>query len=135
MYIQTYDETAHKTVADQLASIKSLSGKGVTSVDIVPGTDSRPAGSVAFPVSSAAAVFLHVKGRVDLDAEIEKANKKLERTRQSIAKQQKLLADPKYIEKTPQNLQEDAKRKLGDFESEAKGFEGTIKQFEDLKLE
>ncbi|KAK7907877.1 tRNA synthetases class I-domain-containing protein [Apiospora marii] len=135
VYIQTYDETAHKTVADQLASIKSLSGKGVTSVDIVPGTDSRPAGSVAFPVSSAAAVFLHVKGRVDLDAEIDKANKKLERTRQSIAKQQKLLADPKYIEKTPQNLQEDAKRKLGDFESEAKGFEGTIKQFEDLKLE
>ena len=135
MYIQAYDETAHKTAVEQLASIKSLSGKGVTSIEVLSAQEPRPAGCVAFPVSSAVAVFLHVKGRVDLDSEIDKAAKKLDKTRQNIAKQQKLLADPKYLEKTPQDLQDDARKKLADLTSEAAGFEGTIKQFEGLKLE
>jgi valyl-tRNA synthetase len=102
---------------------------------VIPGSQSRPAGCVAFPVSSAAAVFLEVKGRVDIDNEISKATKKLEKTRAAITKQQKLIADPGYQEKVAEALQEADRKKLTDLESEAKGFEGTIKQFEDLKLE
>lgn len=80
-------------------------------------------------------VFLEVKGRVDIDDEITKATKKLEKTRAAITKQQKLIADPGYQEKVAEALQEADRKKLSDLESEAKGFEGTIKQFEDLKLE
>lgn len=133
--MQAYDETAHKTASEQVQSIKSLSGKGVTSIEILPGSVPRPAGSVTFPVSSSAAVFLHVKGRVDIDNEINKASKKLEKTQAAISKQQKLLADTGYLAKVTAALQEADRKKLGDLESEAKGFEGTIKQFEDLKLE
>lgn len=120
---------------EQVQSIKSLSGKGVTGIEVTSGSDARPTGCVAFPVSSAAAVFLHVKGRVDIDDEISKANKKLDKTRAAIAKQQKLLADTNYQQKVAAALQEADKKKLADLESEAKGFEGTIKQFEGLKLE
>ncbi|KAI3323443.1 tRNA synthetases class I-domain-containing protein [Xylariaceae sp. AK1471] len=135
VFIQTYNETAYQTATEQIQSIKSLSHKGVTSIEVIPGSQSRPAGCVAFPVSSAAAVFLAVKGRVDIDNEIAKATKKLDKTRAAIAKQQKLLADPAYQEKVAATLQDADRKKLTDLESEANGFEGTIKQFEGLKLE
>ncbi|KAI0022290.1 tRNA synthetases class I-domain-containing protein [Xylariomycetidae sp. FL0641] len=135
VFVQTYDETAHQTATEQVQSIKSLGGKSVTSIEVLPASAGRPAGCVAFPVSSSAAVFLYVKGRVDMDGEIAKAQKKLEKTRAAIAKQQKLLSDTGYQQKVAAALQEADRKKLADFESEAKGFEGTIKQFEDLKLE
>ncbi|CAJ2501037.1 Uu.00g038900.m01.CDS01 [Anthostomella pinea] len=135
VFVQSYDDTAHKTVSEQVQSIKSLSGKGVTSVEVLSGSDGRPSGCVAFPVSSSAAVFVHVMGRVDMDSEITKATKKLEKTRATIAKQQKLLADRGYQQKSAAALQEADRQRLADLESEAKGFEGTIKQFEDLKME
>lgn len=107
----------------------------MTSIEVIPGSDARPAGCVAFPVSSAAAVFLHVKGRVNLDDEISKANKKLDKTRAAINKQQKLLADPGYQQKVAAALQEADKKRLADLESEANSFTQTIRQFESLKLE
>lgn len=88
-----------------------------------------------FSVSSAAAVFLHVKGRVDIDGEIVKASKKLDKTKAGIEKQKKILDDPAYKEKVSPELQEVERRKLGDLETEKNGFEETIKQFETLKLE
>ena len=135
VFVQTYNATAQQTVTEQMQSLKSLSGKGVTNVELVPGSDARPGGCVAFPVSSSAAVFLRVKGRVDLDAEIAKATKKLEKTQAAIAKQQKLLADQGYLAKVSAQLQEADRKRLADYESEAKGFEATIRQFEGLKLE
>lgn len=135
MYVQAHDETAQQTAVKQVQSIKSLSGKGVTNIEVLSGSDSRPAGCVAYPVSSAITVYLHVKGRVDIDSEIDKASKKLQKTRGAIAKQQKLLNDKSYQEKASTELQEVDRKKLADLESEASGFEGTIKQFEGLKLE
>jgi valyl-tRNA synthetase len=88
-----------------------------------------------FPVSSKAAVFLHVKGRVDIDGEIQKASKKLDRTRMGIERQRKILDDPAYKEKVSQELQEVEKKKLADLETEQRALDETIKQFETLKLE
>ncbi|KAL8386359.1 hypothetical protein RB599_007977 [Gaeumannomyces hyphopodioides] len=135
VYIQAYEETSLKTAREELQSIKSLSGKGVTSVEIIKGEAGRPAGCVVFPVSADVAVFLHVKGRVDIDAEIAKATKKLEKTGAQIERQRKLVSDPIYIEKVAAELQKSDRKKLVDLESEADGFKATIKQFEDLKLE
>lgn len=135
VFVQTYDATAHKTVTAQQLSIKSLSGKGISTLSVLSSSDSRPAGCVVFSVSSAAAVFLHVKGRVDIDSEIQKATKKLEKTFASIGKQKKLVDDPAYREKASQELQEVEKKRLLDLETERRGFEETIKQFETLKLE
>jgi valyl-tRNA synthetase len=122
-------------VTAQTQSIKSLCGKGVSTISIIPSTEPRPAGCVVFSVSSSAAVFLHVKGRVDIDGEISKAAKKLERTRNGLEKQRKIVEDPKYQERVSKELQEVEKRKLGDLETEERGFVETIKQFEQLKLE
>ena len=135
VYIQTYDDIAYYTATSQIQSIKSLSGKGVTSVSILSAADARPPGCVIFAVSASAAVFLHVKGRVDIDDEIQKASKKLDKTRILIERQRKILEGPAYVEKVSQELQEVEKKKLADLETERNGFEETIKQFETLKLE
>lgn len=80
-------------------------------------------------------MFLHVKGRVDIDGEIQKATKKLEKITTGILKQKKIIDDPVYKEKASTALQDIEKRRLADLETEKKGFEETIKQFETLKLE
>lgn len=90
---------------------------------------------MVFPVSAAAVVYLRVTGRVDIDNEISKANKKLQRTQQGIEKQRKILDDPDYKAKVSEALQEIERNKLADLEAEQHGFQETIKQFEQLKLE
>jgi valyl-tRNA synthetase len=135
VFVQAYNSTANATAVAQQQSIKSLSGKGVTSIKVISGDDARPAGCVVFSVSAAAAVFLHVKGRVDIDGEIAKANKKLEKTTQGLTKQKKILDDPNYKSKVSEQLQEIERKKLLDLETEQRGYEETIKQFENLKLE
>ncbi|KAF4637032.1 hypothetical protein G7Y89_g1050 [Cudoniella acicularis] len=135
VFIQTNDPIAHSTATLQHQSLTSLSGKGVSSLQILPLSSPRPAGCVVFSVSSAAAVFLHVKGRVDIDVEISKAAKKLEKAKTGIERQRKILNDEGYKEKVSVELQEVEKKKLVDLEVEAKAFEETIGQFERLKLE
>jgi valyl-tRNA synthetase len=118
-----------------MQSIRSLTGKGVSSIKVLSSTDSRPAGCVVTSISASAAVFLYVKGRVDIDGEISKAAKKLEKTRQGIERQKKILGVERYKEKVGDELQEVEKQKLSDLEAEARGFEETIRQFQGLKLE
>ncbi len=135
VFVQSTDATAENTINSQIQSIKSLSGKGVSSLTILPSTASRPAGCVVFSVSSSAAVYLYVKGRVDIDGEIAKASKKIDKAKQGIERQNKILNDDGYKEKVSKELQEIEAKKLADFETEVKAFEETIKQFEVLKLE
>jgi len=107
----------------------------VETITIIGPEDARPAGCVALPIASAATVFLHVKGRVDIDAEIGKAKTKLERAEQGIQKQTKLLADPEYGQKVSETVQETDRKKLADLQLQAQSFAETVKQFEHLKLE
>lgn len=124
-----------KTCNAEVASIKSLSGKSVKTMHVIGPDAPRPAGCVAYPVSTSVAVFLHVKGRVDMDAEISKAQKKLKKAKMSIQKQEKILFDPGYIEKVSAAVREGDEQRLADAKQEAISFEETIKQFEQLKLE
>ncbi|KJZ73598.1 Valine--tRNA ligase [Hirsutella minnesotensis 3608] len=133
--VQAYNETALKTCNNEVTSIKSLSGKAVKDMKVIGPDAPRPAGCVAYPVSTNAAVFLYVKGRVDMDAEIAKAQKKLDKARATAQRQEKLLADPGYKEKVAAEVQEADQQKLADARQEEHSFQETIKQFEQLKLE
>jgi valyl-tRNA synthetase len=133
--IQCQNTASHKTVSEEKSSIRSLSGKGAMTIEILSPEHPRPAGCVAFPVSSAVSVFIHVKGRVNLDEEIGKATKKLEKARAAVQKQRKLVNDPAYAEKVAVATQDADRKKLVDLESEEKSLETTIEQFERLKVE
>lgn len=135
MIIQAHDEVTLATCQAQIASITSLAGKTITKVNVIAADAPRPAGCVSYPVGTEASAFLHVKGRVDLDGEISKAQKKIDKAKQAIQKQEKLLADPKYLSKASDAVRETDEKKLADGKSQLKSFEETIKQFEQLKLE
>jgi len=135
VFIQTFDSASHKTASEQVQAVKSLSGKGATSITILDSAAARSQGCVAFPVSSRAAVFLHVRGRVDMEAELAKAATKLSRAETAVAKWRKTITDPVYREKVAAATQEEDRKKLADLESEARHLEGTIEQFEALRLE
>ncbi|RKF63953.1 Valine--tRNA ligase, mitochondrial [Golovinomyces cichoracearum] len=135
VYIQALNSTSYNTVSQQLASIRSLSGKCVVNLTLLNFSEPRPLGCVVFSVSSAASVFLHVKGRVNIENEISKATKKLEKAIQGIARQKKILEDEGYQEKVRKELQEVEKKKLLDLEVEKDAFEVTIKQFETIRQE
>lgn len=76
-----------------------------------------------------------MKGRVDIDGEISKASKKLDKNKQGIERQKKILSDEGFKEKVSKELQAVEEGKLGDLEVERKALEETIKQFEEIKLQ
>ena len=134
VFVQTYDDTSYKTASAEVQSIKSLSGKGVSSIEVYSSKQEKPTGCVVFAVSSSAAVFLHVKGRVDIDEEIRKAQAKLQKASEGATRQKKILADTNYKQKVSEELQEVERRKLADHESEIRNHEEIIEHFEMLKL-
>ena len=133
--LQLFTPTALKTATDELPAIRSLSGKGVAEISILGANDPKPKGCVPFAVSAEATVFLLVKGRVDIDQEIEKAKKKLERANEAVKKQKGILGDEGFQKKVAEELKEVERRKLRDAEAEVGVMEASIQQFEVLKLE
>lgn len=123
------------TCTEQIASITSLAGKTVSKIQVIGADAARPSGSVAYPVSTVASVFLHVKGRVDMDAEIAKAKKKLDKAQATIQKQEKILGDATYKDRASEAVREADEKKLAEAHQEVRNFEETIKQFEQIKLE
>ena len=76
-----------------------------------------------------------LQGRVDIDAEISKAQAKLKKATDGAQRQKKILNDPAYQQKVSKELQEVELKRLADFEAEAQNYKVTIEHFEKLKLE
>lgn len=135
LYIQLFDETSHSTCTQQLPSIRSLSGKSVNSIKLLSTSDPKPAGCVPAPVSSSATVFLLVKGHIDIDAEIEKAQRKLGRATESLKKNRDILDGEGYHKNVSEEVWEAQKQKVKNAEAEVREMEISVQQFETLKLE
>ena len=72
---------------------------------------------------------------MDIDQEIEKARKKLDRANEAVKKQKGILGDEGFQKKVAKELKEVERRKLRDAEAEVGVMEASIQQFEVLKLE
>ncbi|RAK76451.1 valine--tRNA ligase [Aspergillus fijiensis CBS 313.89] len=133
--IQTYDATSYKTVSDELTSIKSLGGKTLGELSVLgPENTNPPSGCVVAPVSSEAAVYLRVSKGVALEQE-EKAKASLEKARETVRRQQKLISGAGWQEKAKPEVREAEEKKLRDAESEMTRLEEQIREFEKLRLE
>ena len=115
-------------------TIRSLSGKALTNLTILSPSDAAPTGCAVFAVSSSAAVFLEVAGRVDVEAEITKAQQKLRKAADGAQKQRKILDAEGFADKVSYQVLETEKGKLNDLLAEQKNYEDSIAQFEQLKL-
>ena len=138
-FVQPLDAKSFNTASAQHSSIKTLAGKGVSSLEILnaPKTTSespdQPEGCAVFPVSAEAIVYVHVKGRIDIDKEIEKAKGKLQKASEGTTKQEQVLADTEG--KTNTAVREQEETKLKDLKAEVRALEEAIKQFDRLKIE
>lgn len=141
LFVQAHNQAAQDTLESQLQSLRSLCGKAVAPTDsgstimILSRSDAQPTGCVAQSVSAAATVLMHVKGKIDLDAEIDKAKKKLQAASLSIKKQRDVLKGMKGKESIRENVKEDEERKLKDGEAEVEILRGVVERFEALRLE
>ena len=135
IYIQTYNPTSHKTVSEQITSIKSLGGKNVGSItELGPDNKSRPGGCVVSAVGADAAVYLRVSKEVALQHE-ENAKANLYKAKEAVQRQLNIINAAGWKEKAKPEVREFEDKKLRDAEGEAARFEEQIKEFEKLRLE
>ncbi|KAJ5677509.1 Valine--tRNA ligase [Penicillium maclennaniae] len=133
--IQTYDATSHKTVSEEMTSIKSLGGKNLGELSLLgPENKTPPSGCVVAAVGAEAAVYLRVSKEVALEQE-EKAKEALERAREAVRKSQGIMAAPNWKDKVKAEVREAEEKRLRDNESETARLEEQIKEFEKLRLE
>ncbi|KAL8842527.1 MAG: hypothetical protein Q9170_000481 [Blastenia crenularia] len=141
LYVQLHNKTAHATLTSELQSLRSLCGKAVAPTDsgstimILSASDAQPTGCVAQSVRAAATVLIHVKGKIDLGAEIEKAKKRLQVASMNVKKQGDILKGMKGKEGIREAVKEEEKRKLEDGEAEVGILRGVVERFEALRLE
>ena len=135
-YIQSLSDNAHTTLSSptSLPSIKSLAGKTVSDISILSPSGPAPTGCAVYTIGSSATAYLDVKGRIDPDKEITKAQERLGKASETITRQKKIM-DHEWEEKVSDVVKEQERSKLKDAETEARNWEASIEQFERLKLE
>ncbi|KAF2850797.1 valyl-tRNA synthetase-like protein [Plenodomus tracheiphilus IPT5] len=135
-FIQALDETTHSTLSSptSLPSIRSLAGKTVADIRILSPSDAAPTGCAVHTIGSTATAYLDVKGRIEIEKEITKAQDRLTKANDTIIRQKKIM-DKEWEEKVSDAVKEVEREKLKAAELEAKNWEASIEQFQSLKLE
>ena len=130
--------TAHDTCAAQLPSLRALSGKAVSEssvISILSPKEQKPMGKlIVYAVSSEAAVYLHVKGDMDVEKEIEKAKSRVGKAREGVKEQNGVLEKMSGLETVGENVEEGQRRRLRDLEAEVGTYEGAVEGLEKLRL-
>lgn len=135
MFVKAFDEKTFETLKSEHSSLKSLSGRGIASIDILSPEKATPNGCAVNVASAACAVFLEVRGHIQPEDEIAKAQKKLKAASESAAKQRKVMSEPEWIEKVSPAVQEVEKARLEEYLAQKRNYEQSIQQFEKLKLD
>ncbi|WEW58437.1 valyl-tRNA synthetase [Emydomyces testavorans] len=132
--IQTYDAPSHKTISEEVASIKSLSGKYIGEITVLgPDNTIPPPGCVVSAVGAHAAVYLEVSNEVLLEQE-EKAKANLAKAVETVNRQLAIMNAAGWKEKAKPEARELEEKKLRDAQSEAARFEEQIRDLEKLKI-
>lgn len=135
LIIQTYDPTSHRTIADEVTSIKSLGGKYAGEITVLSPEDSKtpPPGCVVSAVGAKAAVYLPVSKEIALEQEA-RARANLAKAQEAVRKQQSIINSAGWREKVKPEVREAEEKKLRDAESEAARFEEQIRELERLRI-
>lgn len=135
-FIQPLNDAAHTSLSatTSLPSIRSLAGKTVSNITILSPSDPAPTGCAVYTVGSAATAYLDVKGRIEIDKEITKAQDRLKKATETIEKQKQIM-DADWEGKVSDVVKDQEKEKLKAAEIEARNWQASIEQFQSLKLE
>jgi valyl-tRNA synthetase len=134
-YVQALNNDTNEVLSSptSLPSLRSLAGKTVANITILSPNDAAPTGCAVYTVGSSATAYLDVKGRIEIDKEITKAQDRLVKANETITRQKKIM-DDEWEQKVSDAVKEQEREKLKTAELEAKNWEASIEQFEKMKL-
>ncbi|KAK9458393.1 tRNA synthetases class I-domain-containing protein [Dipodascopsis uninucleata] len=133
IYVQCTNNEDKEMMKFQIPSMKALI-KGCESIDILGEDASFPDGTGLNLVSKDTTVAVLLKGQVDADSEIKKAETKLNKAIQGKATLEKLMASNDYATKAKPEVQEANKVKIETYDAEIETLKSVIATFEKLKL-
>jgi valyl-tRNA synthetase len=96
--------------------------------------DTTPTRCYGYGATANTTVWLEMKGEVDVDEEIKKAQAKLKKASDSASKQQKLVSADDFQSKVSPAVQQVEKEKLEELQSQVRNYEKSIEMFHALKL-
>lgn len=133
VFIESANESIYKTAESQKESIVSLI-KAIDEVSVVKGESEIPEGCVLQAVNTEVNVHVLVKGHVDIDAEISKVQKKLEKVLKSKQGIEKIVNSADYEQKANEQAKLANKERLEHTTAEIDTLQATINNLEKLKL-
>ncbi|KAK9477063.1 tRNA synthetases class I-domain-containing protein [Lipomyces japonicus] len=133
VFIQSSSAEERRIAREQLSSISTLA-KQADQFTVVTSGDELPDGTTLAVVNKDTTVGLLLKGLVDADAEIKKAEIKLRKVEQSKAGLEKLVSSKDYASKAKEDVQQRDQVKLKTFETEIESLKAVIEDFEKLRV-
>jgi valyl-tRNA synthetase len=133
VYVECSKESEFDTVQTQKESIVSLI-KAIDEVEVVKSSSDVPTGVILQAVTPEINVHVLVKGLVDIDEEIARAQKKIVRSQNQKDSLEKTMSNEGYLAKASKEAVEQDKARLETAIAEIEGYEATIANLERLKL-
>ncbi|EDO19596.1 hypothetical protein Kpol_1018p134 [Vanderwaltozyma polyspora DSM 70294] len=133
VYVESNDDKSFETATSQKDSIVSLI-KAIDEVTVVRDVSGIPEGCVLQSVNPQVNVHLLVKGHIDIEAEVGKVQKKLEKALKNKQNIENTMNSKDYETKANDQAKEANKTKLENTNAEIEGLQATINNLERLKL-
>ncbi|CCC67713.1 hypothetical protein NCAS_0A11550 [Naumovozyma castellii] len=133
VYVESNHDESFETTTSQKDSIVSMI-KAIDEVTVVRKSSEIPEGCVLKAVNPDVNVHLLVKGHIDIEAEIAKVQKKLEKANKSKQNIEQTIGRKDYESKANDQAKEANKVKLENSVAEIEGLEATIENLNRLKL-
>lgn len=132
--VQASSDAINAIIVEQEDSVLSLV-KAATKLEAIGPNDVVPSGSVVSVISPDVSVYAIVKGHVDFDAEIAKANQKIAKVEKSKASLEKQTLVKDYKEKVKQEVRDANDKRLENYAAEINGLQAVVDTFQKLKLD
>lgn len=132
--VQASNAETAKIVSEQEGFILSLV-KAASKMELMKADDKVPSGSVVSVISPEVSVYAIVKGHVDFDAEIKKAQDKIAKIEKSKASLEKQISVKDYETKVREEVREANVKRLEGYAAEISGLEAVVETFQKLKLD
>ncbi|KAK9382468.1 tRNA synthetases class I-domain-containing protein [Kockiozyma suomiensis] len=133
IFVQVVKSEDKAAIEAQVSSISALI-KSYDSLVVIMADEAFPEGTGVATVSKDITVGILLKGQVDADAEIKKAESRLSKVLSSQAALEKTMANKDYETKAKPEAKEANKTKLDTFQSEIESLKSMISDFERLRV-
>ncbi|KAJ1738520.1 valine--tRNA ligase [Coemansia sp. RSA 1821] len=130
-FITNSSDKSYKLILPLVSGIAAMIS-GSTVSTLAPG-EAAPAGCVVSSINDEAAIHLLVRGKVDIDQEIGKIEKKIAKATQLKDTVVKKTQTPKYIAAVPDKVKQADQAKISNYDAEIEALQNSIKAFLVLK--